>query len=164
MEDIPMSVIVHYGGSWEETPTLVYVGGTTKIFDELPADLYAIYFKKMIDSLGYEDISKLHYCDPLKRVDVGVRFLSYDDATFVEFLSLLYIYRVMDVFVEHEEDSEDELNGRGTFTSLLGRANPVVGSTNQTTEPRKPITVVDEIDYFDEGIDNEDVEVVNARE
>ncbi|KAL2902306.1 Vacuolar protein 8 [Bienertia sinuspersici] len=145
-----MSVIVHYRGSWQETPSLIYVGGTTKIFDDLLDDLNSTYCKNIINSLGYEYFSKLHYCDPMKFIDVGVRFLSYDDATFVRFLSLMHMYRVMDFFIEHEVDSEDELlglNGRSTFTSLL-------------TE----LIAVDEIDYDDEGSDNEYVEVVHARE
>ncbi|KAL2921740.1 Protein FAR1-RELATED SEQUENCE 6 [Bienertia sinuspersici] len=102
-----MTIIVHYGGEWKQKPDLEYVGESCRIFDEIPSDFNADGMRKIIDSLGYKDIVKLHYCDPCKSIKTGLQFLSYDNATFAKFLSLLIHYRMMNVYTEHHDDEED---------------------------------------------------------
>uniref|UniRef100_A0A803MWC5 Transposase MuDR plant domain-containing protein n=1 Tax=Chenopodium quinoa TaxID=63459 RepID=A0A803MWC5_CHEQI len=66
-----MSLLVHYGGEWKNTPDLDYVDGKVRIFDELPNDFDVGGLKRVIASLGYDDIIKLHYCDSSKTLQYG---------------------------------------------------------------------------------------------
>ncbi|KAL2926770.1 putative flagellar filament outer layer-like protein [Bienertia sinuspersici] len=107
MDVVPMTIIVHYGGEWKQKPDLEYVGESCRIFDEIPSGFNVDGMRKIIDSLGYKDIVKLHYCDPCKSIKTGLRFLSYDNATFAKFLSLSIYYKMMDVYTEHHDDEDD---------------------------------------------------------
>lgn len=60
MDDIPLTIILHYAGQWECKPHMKYVGGTVRIFDNIPADVNGNYMRRVIESLDYEDIVKIH--------------------------------------------------------------------------------------------------------
>uniref|UniRef100_A0A803M8Q3 F-box domain-containing protein n=1 Tax=Chenopodium quinoa TaxID=63459 RepID=A0A803M8Q3_CHEQI len=102
--EISPCIILHHGGKWiNEEQNLTYAGGQVKVFNDLGGDFDGTFIKSLINSLGYSNVIKLHYCDPLKNVVNGVRFLSYDDCTFTKFKSLLFEYKIIDVFTEHDE-------------------------------------------------------------
>uniref|UniRef100_A0A803MMA7 PB1-like domain-containing protein n=1 Tax=Chenopodium quinoa TaxID=63459 RepID=A0A803MMA7_CHEQI len=103
--EISPCIILHHGGKWiNEEQNLTYAGGQVKVFNDLGGDFDGTFLKSLINFLGYSNVIKLHYCDPLKNVVNGVRFLSYDDCTFTKFKSLLFEYKIIDVFTEHDED------------------------------------------------------------
>lgn len=95
---------MHHGGKWVQTPQFSNIGGEVKIFNDLPLDFDGKYLKDLISSLDYMNVSKLHYCDPLKKLENGVRYLGYDYTTLTMFLSMLHKYKVIDLFIEHLDD------------------------------------------------------------
>ncbi|KAL2922025.1 Transposase for insertion sequence element IS905 [Bienertia sinuspersici] len=172
MDDIPMSIIVHYNGKWKYRPKLEYVGGMVKVFDNLPDDMDATYFRTIIDGLGCNDIIKLHYCDPFTSIDTGVRFLCYDVSIFAHFLSVLRSYRVLDVFTEHENQTKEGFinlhsNLEAFQTSIMEDCNKDYIDhiyEEQVTVGQQPLEDIQEVDYDEEGSDNEDDEVREARQ
>ncbi|KAL2893343.1 hypothetical protein RDABS01_009252 [Bienertia sinuspersici] len=167
MVDMSPCIVLHHGGRWELNPHLSCLGGKVKIVNDLPTDFNGSYMKSLINSLGYDNIIKLYYCDPLKNLQSRVRFLGYEDCTFVKFSSLLSEYKILDVFAEHD-DSE---NVRDEGNQIV---NPIVLHYDPTTvygydyEPELggvlQITLGDDIDYDEDGSDIDDAEVTDARE
>ncbi|KAL2930291.1 Tyrosine-protein kinase JAK1 [Bienertia sinuspersici] len=137
--DVPLCIILHHGGRWECNPQFKYVGGNIKLVNDIPPDFDASFLKAVITSLGYNDVIKLHYCDPLRAVGDGLRFLNYEDTIFTTFVSMLYKCKMIDVFIEHDDDRS------------VGQS---VGIAHEGTE---------EVDFDEEGSDNEDEEVKEAR-
>ena len=105
-----MCIVVHHGGKWVHKPELAYEGGEVKIINDLPPDLDVNYLRSLINSLGYKNVIKLHYCDPFKELKLGVRFLDYESTTFGMFLSLLEKCRMIDLFTKHEDLPTEVIN------------------------------------------------------
>ncbi|KAL2926033.1 Formate-dependent phosphoribosylglycinamide formyltransferase [Bienertia sinuspersici] len=152
--DMSPCIVLHHGGRWDSNPHLSYLGGQVKIVNDLLTDFNGSYMKSLINSLGYDSIIKLHYCDPLKNLQSGVKFLGYEDCTFVKFSSLL---------------SDENVRDEGNQT-----INPIVLHYDPTTvygydyEPELDdvlqISKGDDIDHVEEGSDIDDAEVTDARE
>ncbi|XP_057248141.1 uncharacterized protein LOC125493779 [Beta vulgaris subsp. vulgaris] len=140
--DIPMCLVIHHGGKWVEKPSFCYMGGNVKLINDLPTDFDPSYLKGLINSLGYNNIVKLHYCDPLKELHKGIRFLGYDGTTFGMFISLLYEFKMLDIFTEHDEGEVECLTQETVVSNTC--KDVIVGQY--------------------EGSDNEDDEVREARE
>ncbi|KAL2933496.1 Serine/threonine-protein kinase RUNKEL, partial [Bienertia sinuspersici] len=110
-----------------------------RIVNDLLTDFNGSYIKSLINSLGYDNVIKLYYCDPLKNLQSGVRFLGYEDCTFAKFSSL-YLILHYDPTTVYGDDYEPKLDG------VLH------------------ITLGDDIDYDEEGSDIDDAKVTDARE
>uniref|UniRef100_A0A803MBQ7 Transposase MuDR plant domain-containing protein n=1 Tax=Chenopodium quinoa TaxID=63459 RepID=A0A803MBQ7_CHEQI len=182
--DIQLCIVLHHGGKWEYNPNLCYIGGQVKLINDIPLDFNAIYFKSLIDSLGYDNVIKLHYyCDPLKNLQTGVRFLAYEDCTFAKFKSLLSEFKIIDVFTEHDDEGH-RVCGNATPGFRAGETKNQTHTPVQpffTTKPvhteHQPADYVEpetettnlfnlgnDIDYDEEGSDEVDVEVMDVRE
>ncbi|KAL2944019.1 O-phosphoserine--tRNA(Cys) ligase [Bienertia sinuspersici] len=144
-------IVLHHGGRWESNPHLSYLGGQVKIVNDLQTDFNGNYIKSLINSLGYDNITKLHYCDPLKNLQSGVRFLGYEDCTFATFSSF--------------ENVRDE--GNETINPIVLHYDPTA-VYGDDYEPELDVVLqiskADDIDDDEEGSDIDDVEVTNARE
>ncbi|KAL2940123.1 Cortactin-binding protein 2 [Bienertia sinuspersici] len=177
--DIPPCVIVHHGGKWVQNPEFSYVGGQVKIFNDLPWDFNGKKLKDLISSLGYMNIIKLHYCDPLRKLENGVRFLDYDDTTLTTFINMLQKYKMIDLFIEHSDDeigvvTNFERNNVAYNNELqsvcLDGTNANVNMCEEVDydeeiELFESVTkLAEEVDYDEEGSDNEDCEVIDARQ
>ncbi|XP_048503124.1 uncharacterized protein LOC125498864 [Beta vulgaris subsp. vulgaris] len=163
------------------------MGGEIKLFNDLPVDIDVNYLKSIVNSLGYSNVIKLHYCDPLKDIETGIRFLDYDNTTFTTFRSFLLNYKIVDVWTEHfdgdKHDSDDDTEGNGpirgdchfnfgdsqvdgsTWESQIDRSEE---SDNNIEDEHvildeQVVNLNDDIDFDEEGTDNEDEEVQDAR-
>lgn len=184
-----MCIVIHHGGKWVNNPKLSYFGGDVKLVNDLPSDLSPRYLRTLINSLGYNNIIKTHYCDPLKDIQQGIMFLGYDDTTFGMFISLLKEYRMLDVFTEHDEELIEDI----TIEQPEAFVEELEFIEDLTTEEAEFIedlntehsefiddltaqshlfehsgrasgsNMIGEIDYDEEGSDNEDDEVREAR-
>ncbi|KAL2927449.1 Myopalladin [Bienertia sinuspersici] len=141
--DVPLCIILHHGGRWEYIPELTYVGGSIKLLNDVLVHFDASYFEAVIASLGYNDVIKLQYCDPLKPLGDGLRFLGYEDTMFTKFVSLLYECKMIDVFTEHDN-----------YGYAVTAAVPTVTNAN---------VVIEEVDFEEEGSNNEDDKVNEVR-
>uniref|UniRef100_A0A803NB66 PB1-like domain-containing protein n=1 Tax=Chenopodium quinoa TaxID=63459 RepID=A0A803NB66_CHEQI len=158
-DDISPYIILHHEGQWKNNPISEYVGGQVKVFNELGDDFYGTFLKSLINSLGYNNVIKLHYCDPLKNMSNGVRFLSYDDCTFTKFKSILFEYKIVDVYIEHDHE---DVHG---FDIGSGNAFGCSSQSFVVDEPEEVglgqnaciINLEDFIYYEEEGSDNDDV-------
>ncbi|KAL2893902.1 Translation initiation factor IF-2 [Bienertia sinuspersici] len=155
--EIPLCIVLHHGGKWQQSPTFKYVGGNVKLINDIPTNFDANYLKTVIASLGYNNVIKLHYCDPLKSLHNGVRFLSYDDTTFTMFMSLLHEYRMIDVFTEHDDGCDGVVD---VVPNIAG--NMIIEDTAVFFNDANFVN--EDIDYDELGSDNEDAEVREARE
>ncbi|KMT02110.1 hypothetical protein BVRB_9g207540 [Beta vulgaris subsp. vulgaris] len=135
--------------------------GNVKFINDLPTNFDPSYLKGLINSLGYNNIVKLHYCDPLKELHKGIRFLGYDGTTFGMFISLLYEFKMLDIFTEHDEGEVECLTQETVVSNTC--KDVIVG--NMVCEPLSHYSSgSDDIDYDEEGSDTEDDEVREARE
>ncbi|KAL2928490.1 Siroheme synthase 1 [Bienertia sinuspersici] len=155
--EIPLCIVLHHGGKWQQSPTFKYVGGNVKLINDIPTNFDANYLKTVIASLGYNNVIKLHYCDPLKSLHNGVTFLSYDDTTFTMFMSLLHEYRMIDVFTEHDDGCDGVVD---VVPNIAG--NMIIEDTAVFFNDANFVN--EDIDYDELGSDNEDAEVREARE
>ncbi|XP_048498190.1 uncharacterized protein LOC125496702 [Beta vulgaris subsp. vulgaris] len=182
--EISMCIVVHHGGRWVHKPDLVYEGGEVKIINDLPSDLDVNYLRSLINSLGHKNVIKLHYCDPFKELKLGLRFLDYDSTTFGMFLSLLEKCRMIDLFTEHEDlptevINVDESDKHNRELIDLDENDVVWNAYVETCHVLKDVDENDpnmsqslslgsvesnDIDYDDQGTDNEDGEVIDARD
>ncbi|KAL2929833.1 Transposon Ty2-GR1 Gag-Pol polyprotein [Bienertia sinuspersici] len=142
---------------------MVYDGGKVNVFQDLPKSIDASYVKELIDSLGYNDVVKLHFLDPRKELHNGIRFMGFDRQTFDPFLALLLDFRLIHIYTEHETVSladNSPLDGVGSFMELCGVDESLGPRTNDCQS--KVYTNAD-IDYDSEGTDDDDEGLVNAR-
>ncbi|KAL2902082.1 DNA-directed RNA polymerase subunit beta' [Bienertia sinuspersici] len=162
--DVPLCIILHHGGKWEIKQGLKYVGGTVELLNDIPSNLDVPYLKSVISLLGYTDVIKLHYCDPLKSLQNGIRFLGYEDVTFTKFKSLLDEYRMIDVFIEHD-DCDDEGNNVAINSTITEQSIPknIVNSFVSVNCENNNQEIEKDVDYDELGSDNEDDEVREAR-
>ncbi|KAL2920833.1 Type IV secretion system protein virB4, partial [Bienertia sinuspersici] len=132
--DVPICIIIHHGGKWINKPKLSYVGGNVKLINNVPLDFDRSCLRGLINSLGYNNIVKLHYCDPLKELhqEQVSHPVTIDNDNFVEHLA----------------------TSGGSFIEDLTIVNLESEQANNGT---------DDIDYDEEGSDNEDDEVREAR-
>lgn len=183
---------MHHGGEWVVQGDMVYSGGRVDVFDYIHENADGKYVKELVDSLGYNDIEKVHFWDPRKEFKNGVRFLGFDSSTCDPFLALLFEYKSIHIYIEHKIKPTYNFNlnrsaggggGRGSFLELLN--TDVVDLNSDYVEP--PFTVLPpkqtepqpepqpepqiqpqnvpqpEIDYDSEGTDEDDDELATAR-
>lgn len=147
---------MHHGGFWSVEGGLVYNGGKVDVFVDIPECLNVSYVKGIINKLGYNNIIKLHYQDPRKDFNDGMRYLGYDNNTFDPFLALLLKYKSIHVYIEHVSITDfGNAENTSSFVHLLtSMHNPIeFGGVKDV-----------KIDYDIDGTDEDDMEVVNARE
>ncbi|KAL2943357.1 Protein FAR-RED IMPAIRED RESPONSE 1 [Bienertia sinuspersici] len=154
-------LIVHHGGHWTSDDGLVYVGGKVNVFEDISESITVSYVRGIINSLGYKNIIKLHFHDPRKDFHIGIRYFGYDRSTFAPFLSLLLKFKVIHVYTKHEVvvEREDITTGSGhnneSFVGLL---------TSMELPMSLNVSDEGEVDYDIDGTDEDDDEMVNARE
>ncbi|KMT12805.1 hypothetical protein BVRB_4g088980 [Beta vulgaris subsp. vulgaris] len=101
------NLVVHHGGYWRKIQKLEYVGGKVSIFDDLHDSIDFSHINSLVASLGYTNVSKMHYKDPRKdTLDTGLKFLSDENSIFVPFVSSLIEYGEIYLYLEHEFDSD----------------------------------------------------------
>uniref|UniRef100_A0A803MJJ6 Transposase MuDR plant domain-containing protein n=1 Tax=Chenopodium quinoa TaxID=63459 RepID=A0A803MJJ6_CHEQI len=180
--DLKPCLVVHHGGEWQISSGAFYVGGKINVFDNLPDNIDGHYVKGLIEGLGYNDIVKLHFLDPKKDLNSGIRYLSFESRLCDPFLSLLLEYRLIHIYTEHDQPATPLFNHgrRGQFMSLLtdNNVSEVIGERIQTPRVTQPFTVDEnvfeptqipratqsDIDYDTEGTDEDDEEFVKARD
>ncbi|KAL2900473.1 hypothetical protein RDABS01_025555 [Bienertia sinuspersici] len=143
---------------------MVYDGGKVNVFQDLQESIDASYVKELIDSLGYNDVVKLHFLDPRKELHNGIRFMGFDRQTFDPFLALLLDFRLIHIYTEHETVSladNSPLDGVGSFMELLCGVDESLGP--RTNDCQSKFHTNADIDYDSEGTDDDDDEIVNAR-
>lgn len=81
---------MHHGGKWTSECGMEYNGGNVSVFNDIPDCVSMSYLKDLISSLGHKNIMKLHYADPRKDFNNGIRFLCYNRCTFDPFSIITY--------------------------------------------------------------------------
>ncbi|KAL2921946.1 RNA-binding protein rnp-1 [Bienertia sinuspersici] len=166
--DVPLCIILHHGGRWENIPEFTYVGGNIKLINDIPNDFDANNLKAIIASLGYNDVIRLHYCDPLKTLGDGIRFLGFEEPILTQFVSLLHECKMIDIFNEHEYTGYDVSTGGlpNAMEDCVADDHEIMPTTVNKELSSTAIdatVVIEDVDFDEEESDNEDDELKEAR-